>query len=177
MRVLVAVLALLGAGAAPSQAQRSSLGLHLPKETLAFYLLGKDTAMGLEVDMSLSKSAADASATSTYRRRGALGVVWQRAWATGHEVAPFGFVRATGAFAAQSTSGAGEIRELSGELSVGAGVSWRPWERVALWVRQPVALSRDWLEDDSRTEESKTLNVNTLRFHLRPPEVLAVFMW
>ena len=178
MRILCAG-ATLSFGVAPAEAQSFALGLHLPKEAMAFYGFSDGRAWGLEAILDLQKRSSDAEEElPSWSRYGALGVVYQRALGAGAEVAPFGFVRAASAFEAESFTGAGEFRELSGELAVGAGVSWRPRDRVALWARQGLSLARVWTEDDPReVKDAETLNANVLRFRLEAPEVLAVFMW
>lgn len=81
--------------------------------------------------------------------KGRLDLVYQFASGTMvHDVAPFGFLRWGGSLAAEDPDDGPTVRHWNGEFAIGAGVSWKPYERVSLWVRQGIAASRWWMQSN-----------------------------
>ena len=186
VRVLVAVVALM-AGAAASHAQSYALGLQLPKEALAFYVLGEDTAWGLESSLYLHRGSFSRTyplpTPDTYTQRSSnpdsigvfVGLIYQRTVRAG-PVAPFLFASASGSFGwGRHPPTRDKTSRLSWELAVGAGAAWRPFDSVALWVRQGWALARDI--EDSCFGDGVEIHEDILSLRLARPAVLAVFTW
>ncbi len=188
MRHFLPVLILLAA-AVPASAQSYALALELPKEGVSFWRLHDKTAWGLELDCDLrwikdSTNPYQGSSNLEERSLG-LGLVFQRSQPFRSDLAPFWFARLDGFHDAadlppeEREPTVPRFTEWDMGMALGVGVSWQPFERVAVWVRQGLRLSANVWKWKSHpdVEIHPEPAQNSLRLGLQSPVVLAVFSW
>ena len=171
-----------------ADADNLALALDLPKDGLSFWYLAQRSALGVELELD-QRWSRDGDWTNTDSLRIGLGLVFQRAWTDPDELYPFWFLRLNGAHSTSEvrpSPKSGRYRfERVEEWSIvvfdmgvelGVGVAWKPFDRVALWVRQGISLSgRGWISSNHPTIGRPGYAM--AKVVLTEPVVLAVFSW
>ncbi len=168
----------------PSRADADTLAmaLDLPKDGLSFWYLSKRSSFGVELELQ-QRWFRDSEWTNTDSLRIGLGLVFQRAWTDPDELYPFWFLRFNGAHNTYDRRPSPKSGRVSGwsivvldmGIELGVGVAWKPFDRVALWVRQGISLSgRGWTSDHPTIGRPGHAMGKVV---LTEPVVLAVFSW
>ena len=186
MRHFLPVLILLAA-AVPASAQSYALALDLPKEGVSFWRLHEKTAWGLELEYEQRWIQDDTDPVRLWsqfdERCLGLAVVLQRSQPFRSDLAPFWFARLDGFHdmadpppddrARRGSS----LTEWETGIALGVGIAWKPFERVAVWVRQGLHLSGNVWERDPDGSTSFGASQSSVRLGLQSPVVMAVFSW
>lgn len=178
----VACLAVLVLSTGAARAEtRQAIGLELPWRQLSLWSLGPQSAWGLELGGSVTRSGGTYPAVDEEDRflravdsesrswRVDIALTWKRFRETGHDVRPFFFVRGHERVLS-TTRDHRTQRSWITSACAGLGVEWQPFERVGLWARQGLEISYRGQSDPDRN-----LDNWILQFARGAPRVLAYF--
>ena len=154
MRFLIAALVLLPSLSSADKA----LGLHLLNNDFSLWKVRERSAWGLEIGGRAS--FGDDRQYHILR----TGIVYQRFQATQRNVRPFMFTRLAG----RSLQIDDRNMDYTATISLGLGLSWKPFERVGFWARRGV----DFAYRDGGYE-NRSLNIH-FGYH---PRIIAFWIF